>query len=118
VLNHELRANNDYSTVEKILACALLILLAPTMAAITIAIKLESPGPVLSKKRVGYANGNPVFVWRFRTDRLREPVGGPQPAGSTCVGRFLRTTDLDLLPQLINVAFGSMPQNKREIAPR
>lgn len=73
------------------------------------AIRLTSPGPVFFRQeRVGW-RGRPFRVWKFRTmvDAPDNPIF-PANDRITGVGRVLRTTSLDELPQLINVARGEM----------
>jgi len=99
---------------DKIIGFLLLLLLAPLLVVIAIAIKLTSPGPVLFRQpRHGY--NNRVFeVLKFRTMRvdLGDPTGARQAQRSdsrvTKLGRFLRRTSLDELPQLLNVLRGDM----------
>ena len=99
---------------DKILALLLLILFAPLMLLIALAIKLESRGPVLfCQPRYGF--NNKVFtVFKFRTmyhERAPEK-GVPQARQDdprvTRIGRFLRRMSLDELPQLFNVLQGKM----------
>jgi lipopolysaccharide/colanic/teichoic acid biosynthesis glycosyltransferase len=90
-----------------------LILLAPVFAVIALAIRLESPGPAFFRQeRVGY-RGLPFLIIKFRTMRRSAPAEGPQiTVGAdpriTRVGRLLRKSKLDELPQLINVLKGEM----------
>lgn len=96
------------------MALGALLVLSPVMLAIAVAIRLDSPGPVLfAQERVGL--GNRLFrMYKFRSmfvDRL--DAEGRQSAGRTDdrvtrVGRFIRSTSLDELPQLFNVLTGAM----------
>ncbi len=98
-----------------------MILLAPVMAVIAVAVKLSSPGPVFFRQvRQGF-NNEEFRVWKFRTMRI-ETASGPSDVGGkrmvrqveaddprvTRVGRFLRLSSLDELPQLLNVLHGEM----------
>ncbi|MCW7541789.1 sugar transferase [Aquabacterium sp. A7-Y] len=90
-----------------------LLLLAPLLAVIALAIKLDSPGPVLFRQeRVG-RHGRPFRIRKFRTMR-HAPAGGGLliTVGAdpriTRVGAFLRSTKLDELPQLLDVLCGTM----------
>lgn len=90
-----------------------LVLLAPFLAGIAFAIRLESPGPAFFlQERVGY-RGRPFRIIKFRTMRRTAPSEGPQiTVGAdpriTRVGGLLRKSKLDELPQLINVLKGEM----------
>jgi lipopolysaccharide/colanic/teichoic acid biosynthesis glycosyltransferase len=116
-----------------IAALVLLILLAPLFLALTLAIRLDSPGPALFRQmRIG-KNGKPFTFYKFRSmyqdiDRsaheafLKEFVKGNVQEGAedpnffkpaqtnqiTRVGRLLRKTSLDELPQLLNIIKGDM----------
>jgi Undecaprenyl-phosphate glucose phosphotransferase len=90
-----------------------LILLAPLFLAVAIAIRLDSAGPVFFRQaRHGYGN-SAIRVLKFRTMHVVEDGQAFRQATRndpriTKVGRFLRKTNLDELPQLYNVLFGEM----------
>lgn len=94
-------------------ASALSILAVPLFAAIAIAIKLESPGPVLFRQRRQGFNQHEFRVLKFRTMTTLDdgPVIHQATRNDhrvTKVGRFLRSTNLDETPQLFNVLSGQM----------
>ncbi len=103
--------------VDFLIATAALIVFAPLMAGIALAIRLTSAGPALFRQpRLG-RGGRPFRIVKFRTmlhnaPPLRNPDGsaytGADDPRVTAVGRFLRATSLDELPQLINVLCGDM----------
>ncbi len=94
------------------IAAALIVFTWPLMAFAALAIKLDSPGPVLHRQpRLG-PDGRRFFVLRFRT-MLHDPEQAARPlwdrgARETGVGRFLRYTRIEDLPQLVNVLRGDM----------
>lgn len=104
-----------------------LVILSPLFALIAVGIKLDSPGPVFYwSQRVG-KGGRPFQLYKFRSMVADADRRGPgiTVAGDpriTRVGRFLRRTKLDELPQLINVLKGDMslvgprPEDPRYVA--
>lgn len=88
--------------------------LSPIMLGIALAIKLDSPGPVLFRqKRMGF-NGTIFELWKFRSMYVEH--SDPDASQQTCkgdprvtrVGRFIRSMSIDELPQFFNVLQGSM----------
>lgn len=97
-----------------LLALVALIVLSPFLLILALAIKLTSPGPVFFKqKRVGKGKTH-FMIYKFRTMRTDAPKDAPthllQNAASfiTPVGKLLRASSLDELPQLINILKGEM----------
>lgn len=100
--------------VDFILALIGLILLSPLFLIIIIAIKIDSRGPVLFKqKRIGI-NKTHFNILKFRTMKIDTPKDMPTHMLKnpdqyiTKVGKFLRKTSLDELPQILNIISGSM----------
>jgi putative colanic acid biosysnthesis UDP-glucose lipid carrier transferase len=95
------------------LAALVLLLFWPPLLLVAAAIKLTSPGPVLFKQRRYGLNGEEILVYKFRSMRVCEdgPVvaqASRQDRRVTPVGRLLRRTSMDELPQIINVLQGKM----------
>ena len=87
-----------------LLIASILILLAlPLMVIVAIAIKLDSPGPVLSKREQWGPQGRKFQLFSFRTESLTQRSNRLTP-----VGAFLCWTRIDSLPQLINVMYGDL----------
>jgi Undecaprenyl-phosphate glucose phosphotransferase len=96
---------------DHIAGTAILLLAAPLMAMVALAIKLDSPGPVLFRqKRFGF-NNERIDVLKFRSlyhdqaDPLASKLVTRNDSRVTRVGRFIRKSSIDELPQLFNVVF-------------
>ncbi len=99
-------------------ATVLLALLGPVMAVVAAAVKVTSRGPVFFRQKRYGLDGREILVWKFRS--MRTDLCQAGDAGTTVqqatkhdpritsVGRFIRKTSLDELPQLFNVIGGSM----------
>ena len=91
-----------------------LFLALPVLAAVALAIRLDSPGPILFRQRRHGFNNEDITVWKFRSmrDDMRDEAARQQVRRDdprvTRVGRFIRNTSLDELPQLFNVLRGEM----------
>lgn len=108
-----------------IIAAFTIILFSPLFIAVAILIKLDSPGPVFFKQLRYGLGGKPIRVFKFRTmidgahelqhrlSHLNEMEGGKlfksdKDPRITKLGRFLRKTSIDELPQLFNILRGEM----------
>lgn len=100
--------------LDSMLALLLLILLSPLMIAIALAIKISSPGPVFFQQKRYGARQRPFMIYKFRSMHfLEKPEGMVKQCTQadrrvTPLGRILRRTSLDELPQLLNVLRGEM----------
>lgn len=108
-----------------VISLAVLLVMAPVMAAIALAIRLDSPGPVFFRQQRVGLGGRSFTIWKFRSmyidaeSRQKDLVGlntygharlfkMEKDPRITAVGRFLRRSSLDELPQLFNVILGDM----------
>jgi lipopolysaccharide/colanic/teichoic acid biosynthesis glycosyltransferase len=100
--------------IDILASSAALLVASPVLAAVAVAIRLESPGPVLYRQRRAGLHGRP-----FEMLKLRTMVSGAEHVGAglainqddpriTRVGSLLRRTSLDELPNLVNVLRGEM----------
>jgi lipopolysaccharide/colanic/teichoic acid biosynthesis glycosyltransferase len=98
--------------LDPVLAAALAVPLLPLAALIAVAIRLDSPGPVLFRQVRGGQFARPFTMVKFRTMRTDAPPTSPKvdprDPRVTRVGRLLRRSGLDELPQLWNVVRGDM----------
>jgi putative colanic acid biosynthesis UDP-glucose lipid carrier transferase len=110
---HVLSYERTKRLIDLILAGVSFFLLLPLLALIAIAIRLDSKGPVLFRQLRGGRNGEPFRIYKFRTMHVLEDGTDVRQATRndnriTRVGRWLRSSSLDELPQLLNVIAGDM----------
>ncbi|MFU0639745.1 undecaprenyl-phosphate glucose phosphotransferase [Klebsiella pneumoniae] len=96
-----------------IVSTVILLLISPVLLIISVAVKFSSPGPVLFRQLRYGMDGKPIRVWKFRSMRVMENDENVVQATKndirvTKVGKFLRSTSLDELPQFFNVWCGQM----------
>ncbi|MBT3046028.1 MAG: undecaprenyl-phosphate glucose phosphotransferase [Candidatus Thiodiazotropha sp.] len=99
---------------DRVLAFLILILVSPIMLVTAILIKFESPGPAFFRQeRTGW-DGKNFRIWKFRSMKLHTEEHGVVKQATrddprvTRIGRFIRRTSIDELPQLFNVLAGQM----------
>ena len=100
---------------DKLLGVVILVLIAPLLLAIAMAVKLTSPGPVLFKQRRHGWNGEQINILKFRSMYVHQEDASVSVTQATKgdpritpLGRVLRSTSLDELPQFFNVLGGTM----------
>jgi putative colanic acid biosynthesis UDP-glucose lipid carrier transferase len=96
-----------------LIASVAVVLTAPVMLALAAAIKITMPGPVLFRQRRYGLDGREISVWKFRSMKVAEDGAEVRQATKdddriTPLGRFMRRTSLDELPQFFNVLSGQM----------
>lgn len=106
--------NMVFKRLEDILVSSIILLfISPILLIISLAVKLSSNGPVIFKQIRYGMDGKPIQVWKFRSMTVMENDDKVIQATKndirvTKVGKFLRSTSLDELPQFFNVLFGQM----------
>lgn len=99
---------------DMVLGLTALVLLAPVMAGVALAIRMDSPGPIFFRQRRHGFNHEEIVVWKFRSMKQESADGTASRQVThdddriTRVGKFIRKTSLDELPQLLNVITGEM----------
>lgn len=100
--------------IDTVLSLFVLILLSPLLLIAALAVRLTSPGPVLFRQRRLGLHGKEFTIYKFRSMTVGAEHTGSgvySQAGDprvTAVGRILRATSLDELPQLVNIIRGDM----------
>lgn len=101
-------------TMDLTLSSIALLIASPVMWIVALAIKLNSPGPVIFKQQRHGWDGELITIYKFRSMKLHEEDQGKvtqakhNDARLTGVGKFIRRTSLDELPQLFNILKGNM----------
>jgi len=100
-------------TFDIVVATVGLLMLAPLLLAVALAVWIDSPGPILFKQRRGGINGHSFEILKFRTMHVMEDGSMVTQATRhdervTRVGQWMRRFSIDELPQLINVLHGHM----------
>ncbi len=109
-------SKNVKRTMDLLIGGLALVLISPVMLAAALAVRLDSPGPIIFRQRRYGEGGLPITVYKFRSMRVQQ---APEQGGVlrqaqqkddrvTRVGRILRKTSIDELPQLLNVMQGTM----------
>lgn len=101
--------------IDFIAAFTCLIFISPVLLLVALAIRIDSPGPaIFRQQRMGY-RGRPFTIYKFRSMRMLDPAGSlasdmtlSDDDRITRIGRFIRKTRIDELPQILNILKGDM----------
>lgn len=97
---------------DKTIALLMLIILSPLMLAVTFLVWQSSPGPIIFRQKRHGWDGRVIEVWKFRSMKIHEDKRVSQARRNdnrvTRIGKFIRRTSIDELPQLFNVLQGTM----------
>lgn len=100
------------SVLDRTIAFICLVVFSPVLFFVALGVKLTSKGPVIFKQKRHGWNGQIIEVWKFRSMRMHEDATVAQAtrydSRITPLGRFIRRTSIDELPQLVNVLQGTM----------
>jgi undecaprenyl-phosphate galactose phosphotransferase/putative colanic acid biosynthesis UDP-glucose lipid carrier transferase len=99
--------------LDLVLGSLALLMLSPLLLTVAALVKIDSSGPVIFKQRRNGLNGREFLIWKFRTMHVMEDGASVAQARRqdprvTRVGRLLRSSSIDELPQLINIFKGEM----------
>ncbi len=99
---------------DRVVSTLLSLLLSPLFLLIALLVRLSGPGPVLFRQKRHGIGGDAIEIFKFRTMKNHAEVEGEVDQATrederiTPIGRFLRRSSLDELPQLFNVVLGEM----------
>ncbi|CEP38772.1 sugar transferase [Paraclostridium sordellii] len=108
---------NNYNKLKRLIDIIIstlgIIILSPIFLIISIIIKLESEGPIIFKQLRAGKNSNPFYIYKFRSMKADAPTLSTDKFEDvnlfiTKIGKFIRKTSIDELPQLINILKGDM----------
>lgn len=100
--------------MDRFAALMLILVLSPLLITIALIVKFSSKGPIIFKQNRHGWDGRVFKVWKFRSMYVHQENSGEVTQASrvdkrvTSIGRFIRKTSIDELPQLFNVLFGNM----------